>query len=409
MASIKLLLNKQRILNDGRFPLVFQIIHQRRKLLHYTKYRIFQEQFNNESREVEYCEFSVYSAKEIIEINRELKREYKKLRNRILELEKKNEPYSVDDIIESTRKNSRHSYYLLQYIDSQVAYKKAMGKDGIAAAYHSTRISLKKYLNKISTKKTDIGMEKIDCSFVIGYEDCLYAQGLARNTINYYLRNFRTIYNSAIRNGYKPRNNNPFAHIQTKPCKTVKRAINKDDMKELSYLSLPVHSGMDIARDLYLFGFYAQGMAFVDIVLLKKKNINGNILSYRRHKSKQLIHIVITPQMQVLINKYANSSEYVFPIIKIASSTSVYEQYRLALGRMNRHLKKIASLLNINVRLTTYTARHTWATLARDSGAPISIISAGLGHTSEEMTRVYLKDFDQETLARVNRAVTNLL
>ena len=409
MASIKLLLNKQRILNDGRFPLVFQIIHQRRKLLHYTKYRIFQEQFNNESREVEYCEFSVYSAKEIIEINRELKREYKKLRNRILELEKKNEPYSVDDIIESTRKNSRHSYYLLQYIDSQIAYKKAMGKDGIAAAYHSTRISLKKYLNKISTKKTDIGMEKIDCSFVIGYEDCLYAQGLARNTINYYLRNFRTIYNSAIRNGYKPRNNNPFAHIQTKPCKTVKRAINKDDMKELSYLSLPVHSGMDIARDLYLFGFYAQGMAFVDIVLLKKKNINGNILSYRRHKSKQLIHIVITPQMQVLINKYANSSEYVFPIIKIASSTSVYEQYRLALGRMNRHLKKIASLLNINVRLTTYTARHTWATLARDSGAPISIISAGLGHTSEEMTRVYLKDFDQETLARVNRAVTNLL
>ncbi|WP_291592721.1 site-specific integrase [Bacteroides sp.] len=409
MASIKLLLNKQRMLNDGRFPLVFQIIHQRRKLLHYTKYRIFQEQFNNESREVEYCESSVYSAKEIIEINRELKREYKKLRNRILELEKKNEPYSVDDIIESTRKNSRHSYYLLQYIDSQVAYKKAMGKDGIAAAYHSTRISLKKYLDKISTKKTDIGMEKIDCSFVVGYEDCLYAQGLARNTINYYLRNFRTIYNSAIRNGYKPRNNNPFAHIQTKPCKTVKRAINKDDMKDLSSLSLPAHSGMDIARDLYLFGFYAQGMAFVDIVLLKKKNINGNILSYRRHKSKQLIHIVITPQMQVLINKYANSSEYVFPIIKIASSTSVYEQYRLALGRMNRHLKKIASLLNINVRLTTYTARHTWATLARDSGAPISIISAGLGHTSEEMTRVYLKDFDQETLARVNRAVTNLL
>lgn len=409
MASIKLLLNKQRMLNDGRFPLVFQIIHQRRKLLHYTKYRIFQEQFNNESREIEYCESSVYSAKEIIEINRELRREYKKLRNRILELEKKNEPYSVDNIIESTRKNGHHSYYLLQYIDSQVAYKKAMGKDGIAAAYHSTRISLKKYLNKISTKKTDIGMEKIDCSFVVGYEDCLYAQGLARNTINYYLRNFRTIYNSAIRNGYKPRNNNPFAHIQTKPCKTVKRAINKNDMKELSYLSLPVHSGMDIARDLYLFGFYAQGMAFVDIVLLKKKNINGNILSYQRHKSKQLIHIVITPQMQVLINKYANSSEYVFPIIKIASSTSVYEQYRLALGRMNRHLKKIASLLNINVRLTTYTARHTWATLARDSGAPISIISAGLGHTSEEMTRVYLKDFDQETLARVNRAVTNLL
>ena len=113
--------------------------------------------------------------------------------------------------------------------------------------------------------------------------------------------------------------------------------------------------------------------------------------------------------MQRLINKYANNSEYVFPIIDTALPTPVYEQYRLALGRMNRYLKKIASLLNINVRLTTYTARHTWATLARESGAPISIISAGLGHTSEEMTRVYLKDFDLETLAKVNHVVTNLL
>ena len=96
-------------------------------------------------------------------------------------------------------------------------------------------------------------------------------------------------------------------------------------------------------------------------------------------------------------------------IVNTCSRFLIYEQYRLALGRMNRYLKKIASLLNINVRLTTYTARHTWATLARESGAPISIISAGLGHTSEEMTRVYLKDFDQETLAKVNRVVTNLL
>lgn len=409
MASIKLLLNKQRMLNDGRFPLVFQIIHQRRKLLYYTKYRVFQQQFNNELREIEYCEPSAYSVKEIAEINRELRREYKRLKNRILELEKENEPYSVEDIVGSNKKNGHHSYYLLQYIDSQIAYKKAMGKDGIAAAYYSTRISLKKYLNTISARKTDIRMEKIDCNFVVGYEDCLFAQGLARNTINYYLRNFRTIYNSAIRNGYKSKNDNPFAYIHTKPCKTVKRAINKNDMKELSSLSLPACSSMDIARDLYLFGFYAQGMAFVDIVFLKKKDINGDILSYRRHKSKQLIHVVVTPQMQRLINKYANDSEYVFPILDAALPTPIYEQYRLALGRMNRYLKKIASLLNINVRLTTYTARHTWATLARESGAPISIISAGLGHTSEEMTRVYLKDFDQETLAKVNRVVTNLL
>ena len=177
MASIKLLLNKQRMLNDGRFPLVFQIIHRRRKVLHYTKYRVFQQEFNNESKEVEYCGYSVYSIKEIREINRELKSEYKKLKNRIVELEKRGELYSVDDIIESEKKRSRYSYNLLQYINMQIAYKKAIGKDGIAAAYHSTGDSLKKYLNMVSARKADIGMEKVDCRFVAGYEDCCMRKG----------------------------------------------------------------------------------------------------------------------------------------------------------------------------------------------------------------------------------------
>lgn len=357
MASIKLLLNKQRMLNNGTFPLVFQFIHRRRKLLYYTKYHIFQQQLADGSLEVEYCEASLYSMKEIKEINRELKRDYKRFQNRILELERNNEEYLVDDIVEFKKKSHR-SYLLMQYIETQISYKKKMGKDGIAAAYHSTYISLKKYIGMKSARKSDIRMEEINFSFVVGYEDYLNAQGLARNTINYYLRNFRTIYNSSIRDGFKPKSENPFTYIQTKPCKTIKRAINKDDMKKLSSLILPVHSGMDIARDMYLFSFYAQGMAFVDIVFLKKKNIRDGILSYRRHKSQQLIHIVVTPQMQGLIDKYANDSEYVFPIIDTSLSTSIYDQYRLALGRVNRYLKKITFRLNINVRLTTYTAKH---------------------------------------------------
>lgn len=409
MASIKLLLNKQRMLKNGTFPLVFQFIHRRRKLLYYTKYRIFQQQFVDGGWEVEYCESSIYSMKEIKEMNRELKREYRRFQNRISELEKNNEEYSVEDIVEFKKKTNHRSYLLFQYIDMQIGYKKKIGKDGIAAAYHSTYVSLRKYIEVVAKRKADIRMEEINFNFVVGYEDYLGAQGLARNTINYYLRNFRTIYNSSIRDGFKPKNENPFAYIQTKPCKTIKRAIDKDDMRKLSSLILPLHSGLDIARDLYLFSFYAQGMAFVDIVFLKKKNIRDGILSYRRHKSQQLIHIVVTLQMQKLIDKYANDSEYVFPIIDTSISTSIYDQYRLALGRINRYLKKLTFRLNIRVRLTTYTARHTWATLARESGAPISIISAGLGHTSEEMTRVYLKEFDQETLAQVNRIVTNLL
>lgn len=127
MASIKLLLNKQRMLNNGTFPLVFQFIHRRRKLLYYTKYHIFQQQLADGSLEVEYCEASLYSMKEIKEINRELKRDYKRFQNRILELERNNEEYLVDDIVEFKKKSHR-SYLLMQYIETQISYKKRWGK-----------------------------------------------------------------------------------------------------------------------------------------------------------------------------------------------------------------------------------------------------------------------------------------
>ena len=107
----------------------------------------------------------------------------------------------IDDIVEFKKKKNHRSYLLMQYIETQISYKKKMGKDGIAAAYHSTYISLKKYIGMKSARKSDIRMEEINFSFVVGYEDYLNAQGLARNTINYYLRNFRTIYNSSIRDG----------------------------------------------------------------------------------------------------------------------------------------------------------------------------------------------------------------
>lgn len=163
--------------------------------------------------------------------------------------------------------------------------------------------------------------------------------------------------------------------------------------------------------DLFLFGFYAQGMAFVDIAYLKWKNISGNRIIYRRHKSKQLIQIVITPQIKSIIDEHGNNTnnaeEYVFSVIK--NNANEYTQYRTALGRTNRHLKIISAKLKIDPPLTTYTARHTWATLAREYGAPVSAISAGLGHTKEEMTLVYLKELDLAPLHRINKMVNNLL
>lgn len=403
ITSVKLMLNKNRRLNNGSYPLVFQVIHNRRKKLLYTGYRVKEEAFDEAKGKVIDNTGSSFTATEIGKINRELRKMKNQIDTRIRQLERTREEFTVEDILGRNICGIRKSqYYLLQYINTQIERKQELEKVGMAAAYKSTRSSLAKFINH-----SDVRMSEIDLGFVRRYEDFLCSNGVAANTISYYLRNLRSLYNQAIVDGYRPHGEYPFANAQTRPAKTLKRALSRNDMRTLADLQLDSEPELEFARDLYLFSFYAQGMAFVDIVLLKKTNVYNGVLTYSRHKSKQLIRVAVTPQLQSLIDKYKTENEYVFPIITDDYSSG-YKQYRLALGRINRHLKKIAVMVNIKVPLTTYTARHTWATLARDCGAPVSVISAGLGHTSEEMTRIYLKEFDVSLLDEINSKVTNL-
>ena len=403
ITSVKLMLNKSRILNNGSYPLVFQVIHNRRKKLLYTGYRMKEEVFDESEGKIMNGVGSTFTATEVVKMNRELRKMRNQIDTRIRQLERTREEFTVEDILtQNAFGTGKTQFYLLRYINAQIERKQELKKVGMAAAYKSTRSSLAKFIGR-----PDVRMSEVDLGFVKRYEDFLYSNGASGNTVSYYLRNLRSLYNQAVTDGYHPRGEYPFAKAQTRPAKTVKRALSRTDMQNLADLNLENEPELEFTRDLYLFSFYAQGMAFVDIVLLKKTDICNGVLTYSRHKSKQLIRIVVTPQMQGVIDKYNTENEYLFPIIS-GEYASGYQKYRLALGRINRHLKKIAVVADIKVPLTTYTARHTWATLARDYGAPISVISAGLGHTSEEMTRVYLKDFDVSMLNQVNSIVTNL-
>ena len=403
ITSVRLMLNKSRRLNNGSYPLVFQVIHDRRKKLIYTGYHVKEENFDELEEKIVNDEDVVSTVTDIAKVNCELRKIRNRIHTRIRRLEQTKGSFTVEDILSHCiHKNLKQQFYLLRYIDTQIERKKTLKKDGTAAAYKSTRSSLGKFLNN-----SNIRMSEIDLRFIRRYEDFLHNSGVTDNTVSYYLRNLRTLYNQAMTDGYLPQGEYPFIKAQTRPAKTVKRALVRKDLQTLANLELEDTPKLNFARDLYLFSFYAQGMAFVDIVLLKKSDICNGVLAYSRHKSKQLIRIAVTPQMKEVMDKYATEGEYVFPIINDKDS-SEYKQYRLALARINRYLKKIAAMVEIETSLTTYTARHTWATLARDCGAPVSVISAGLGHTSEETTRIYLKEFDVSQLDKANSMVTKL-
>lgn len=157
---------------------------------------------------------------------------------------------------------------------------------------------------------------------------------------------------------------------------------------------------------MFIFSFYARGMAFVDIVYLKKSNIQNGYITYVRHKTGQELTIRIETRLQNIINQYEKKdSPYLFPILNTEDENKAYSQYEIALNYYNRQLKRLSKLLEPNINLSSYTPRHTWATTARNKNVPLSIISAGMGHSSEKTTLIYLTKIDNSIIDEVNKAI----
>ena len=144
-------------------------------------------------------------------------------------------------------------------------------------------------------------------------------------------------------------------------------------------------------------------MSFVDIAYLKKTDISNGVISYCRRRTGQLMSVRIESCMQYIVNKYKeNTSEYIFPIIKSDDKGEAYKQYRSAINIYNRNLGILSDMIGSGCKLSSYTARHSWATAARKHDVPISVISAGMGHNSETTTQIYLKSIEDNEIDKFN-------
>ena len=393
------MLNTSRSLKDGSYPLVFQIIHRRKKKLIYSPYKLFLTEFDEKNQKVRITSDSTKPLKEIRSINNAIVRQRKDIEKHIEELEKKKEIYTVEDILFRYR-TEHNPLSLLNYIDSQILRKRQLGKDGTAAAYQSTRTSIATLIGQ-----REFSIRDLNSAFLREYEQFLRCRSVCNNTICFYMRNLKSLYNQAIADGHQLPKENPFKNIHVTPRKTVKRALSKELLRRMVELDFTHKKHLELARDIFLFSFYSRGMSFIDIIFLKRPK---SMIDYHRKKTNQSLHISLTPQLVGLIEKYRSESEYVFPILDPNSPIALYKQYRLALERVNRNLKQIGNLLELEINLTTYVARHSWATQAKKGGAPIAVISEGLGHTSEQTTRIYLKEFDQRVVDELNETVSRL-
>ena len=147
-------------------------------------------------------------------------------------------------------------------------------------------------------------------------------------------------------------------------------------------------------------------MSFVDIALLKKTDVFPGVIRYRRHKTGQLLEIGINRQIQKLLERYGDTSgDYLFPLVE--DSEAPYLSYKKAYNKIRYALKKISPSIGMGIPLRLHAARHCWATMARENGAPLHTISECLGHSSEKVTRIYLKELDRSVLDEVNNHIAD--
>ena len=227
--------------------------------------------------------------------------------------------------------------------------------------------------------------------------DTYRPKGLKRNSINSYLSNLRAIYNAAVAERLVPRNReNPFCGYRFKRENTPKRALPMRNLLQLAQHDTQGNPAQQQALILSLFNFLAYGMPFIDIVHLRKENLQGNTLCYQRHKTG----------MRQILKRYQNDTPYLFPLGQAPRGKPfTREAYKRLLSQHNQQLKQIGQALGIHQPLTSYVLRHSWASTALAHEVPVALISQAMGHTSEKTTRCYLQQLDQSTLDQANLRV----
>lgn len=294
---------------------------------------------------------------------------------------------------------SKKTPTLFNYMDSLINGLKQNGRIRTAETYTATLRSFSRFRNG-----KDIGLHQLTTEILEAYQAWMRSQRLVPNTISFYNRILRAVYNRATEQ-YNIDNRRPFRHVYTGIDKTTKRALSLSTIKKLKQLDLSYEPAMDYARDMFLLSFYLRGMSFIDMAFLTKKALCNGYITYRRRKTGQMLSIKWSAEMQRIIDKYpANQTQYLFPIIR-SSSGNERKAYLNASYNINHNLKRIACMINLYIPLTLYCARHSWATAAQTKGIPISTISQGMGHDSESTTRIYLASLNSAAVDRANAII----
>lgn len=406
MTSAKVLLFTSKLLKNGEYPIVLRL----------TKDRKFKYISLGFSCSLTQWDDNNNCPKKKHPLHKEMSITIDSIRNKanreILNLENEGKDYSLEElanILQADKK--RKSITIFDYFEETIAKKEKSGKVGYANAFVEA-------LQKLKTFRGGRDLEFPDVTFIFlkQYEDWLIAQKLMPNTVFYYLRTFNTLLGYAKKEGLVKPDYYPFKDFgfaKYRNVKTKKRAISKEDMISIIQLDLNLESRLSRSRDFFVFSYYCGGINFVDMAHLKWKDIVKGRLMYNRQKTGEDYNIVLLPPAQKILEFFREKNficedSHIFPILSDFHKSP--QQMRDRIQKVNRQtnedMKEIAKMLGITEHITTYVARHSFATIQRKSGTSTAMISELMGHDSEKTTRIYLDSFGNDVL---DEAMKNLL
>ncbi len=350
--------------------------------------------------------------------NKRLKLYYESIEKKAIDSIQSLHPFSIEAFERSFFKRTSKSSNLINGLENYYNKLKKEEREGTASTYSTTISSVKKFLQE-KTKPIP-KYEGVTIDWLKYYEDWMSSEKKSVTTIGINMRNIRTILNIAIDNNQLNREAYPFGKRKyvIPASRNVKKALKKEDIQKI-FNYIPKHEAEEEARDLWIFSYLCNGMNIKDIALLKQKNIIKDKIPFHRAKTintqKQDHHPIIAylnEPMRKIIHKWGkrslNQEEYIFNILSLTDTPEdIFRKVKNETRVINNYMRKIGKRLEIDQKITTYSARHSFATILKNSNTPTEFISEALGHTSLQTTANYLDSFEKEEIIKNQEKLIN--
>ena len=403
--TISVIAYKSKILSNGEHPIMLRLAKDGRRVFKSLGLSCHPKKwdFKKQRPKKNHHQYEMLLAVTNAEIH--------KTQEKVMTYKASGKDYTLHDLIRTDRQHVHADVPLFTYYNTIIKRLVESSKIGNANVYKDSLRSLESFVIKKHLRFDDITY-----SFLSRYESYLRIRKVSESTCSVYFRTLRSVYNKAIKEKIADASKYPFKdfHIASFKVKPNRRAITKGDIESLTHLDLNDAPDLYEARQYFLFSYYGQGINFTDIARLKWSDIHGDRIFYSRKKTGKAMHFKPLPEAQSILSYWSlftqsRDDNYIFKILDRdlhKTEHQVYNRIKKIRKRVNKNLKTIGRMANIDTPLTTYVARHTFATVLKYSGVSTAIISEAMGHSSESVTQHYLKSFGEDV---IDEAMENLI